>query len=739
MTHFLPRVLFAFLVLLVAGGAARATHIVGGELDLQYEFGSRYRINLNLYFDAVYGNPGALDNNLTISIFEMGTNRRMRNLPLPLVSNTTVVYSDIACTLPILGTRRIQYSSAIDLPGDTYNNPMGYYAAVERCCRNNSIRNIRSPGSAGQTYYLEFPAVVRNKQPFVNSTPRIFPPLSDYACRGELFYYDFGGQDADKDSLVYELTTPLNGYSSFGVPKPAQAGPLPYSLVQWMPDLSELAQIPGTPALTVDRLTGRLQVRPSQLGLFVFGIRCLEYRKGEKISEVRRDFQLQVIDCPQNVKPSMTMFVPGSSKPYQVGKDVVRLAPGTSRCIKLRFTDPDPASRLSLSVRPVNFTSPLPTFSVTQGTVRATGAPDTLVSQLCFPTCFTTKGNEYLLDIIVADNGCSLPKRDTIRVAFTSVPDPNDPPQVATTAGPGLPLRVRIGDVVTFQVTGQDADGDPVTLEMTGRNFAPASVGASFLQNTTGAQVRGTFSWRVPCPPTDKLFYEFEFAAATSPCNERQTSSPILIPIQIDYSNTPPTLTSSFPPEKPDSLTIIRRLLGNVFTATLEGLDADNDGLTLTATVKNYTLAAAGMRFTPRNGPGKATGTFEWLPNCEVANRDNMEVTFQVVDATCRPVGKARTVRFAVQRPVAPDFMPPNIFTPNKDGINDHFELPTLPPDFCESRLANIKIFSRWGNLVYQTTDRSFRWDGGGRPAGVYFLLIDFTDKSFKGTVTIAP
>ena len=88
--------------------------------------------------------------------------------------------------------------------------------------------------------------------------------------------------------------------------------------------------------------------------------------------------------------------------------------------------------------------------------------------------------------------------------------------------------------------------------------------------------------------------------------------------------------------------------------------------------------------------------------------------------------------------------MPSNIITPYRhDGKNDFFELDNiinkLPPDFCDSRFATIDIFNRWGSRVYRTSNRSFRWDGGGMPAGVYYYLIAFTDKKrYKGTVTIA-
>ncbi|RYU80492.1 gliding motility-associated C-terminal domain-containing protein [Hymenobacter persicinus] len=732
------RACLGLVLLLLASSGARATHIVGGELDLQYVAGSQYRISLNLYFDAINGNSGALDTDLTVSIFDKGTNRRMQDVSLPLTSNTFVTYSNVACTVPTLSTRRLVYSRLIDLPANQYFSPAGYYAAVERCCRNNGISNIVNPGDAGQTFYLEFPAVVRNGQPFLNSTPRIFPPLSDYACRGDLFYYNFGGTDSDKDSLIYELVTPLSGHSTPGQPKPGAADPAPYNPIQWQPGLNVLNQIPGNPPLRIDRQSGRLQVLPTQLGLFVFGIKCSEYRKGVKIGEVRRDFQLQVLNCPRNTPPSMSVLMPGKGTPYRAGLDTLRLTPGSGRCITLRFTDPDPSSTLSLSLNPVNYTGVLPSFSITKGLVKTPGAPDTLISQLCFPTCVNTRGKVFLLDVIVADDGCSLPKRDTVRVAFTSMPDPNGNPTITTTAGPGLPLRARPGDLVTFTLTGTDPDNDPVTLEMTGRGFNPTAYGAQLTQTAGGSPARGTFTWRVDCQAVNKPIFEFEFAAAASPCNERQASS-LIVPIQIDYSNVAPVLTTTLPPDSAGLPPVIRRRLGEVYEATLEGVDADANPLVFTATGKSFELAAAGITFVPRNGTGRATATFRWEASCEAVRQQGLEVTFQLQETTCLPQPQTRKVRLEVIPPVVPPFLPPNVFTPNNDGLNDFFQLPNLPPDFCDSRLSTIKIFSRWGNEVYRTTDRDFRWNGSGLPAGVYFYLVEYTDRQFKGTVTLAP
>ncbi|WP_052732462.1 gliding motility-associated C-terminal domain-containing protein [Hymenobacter terrenus] len=623
---------------LLAPLAASATHIVGGELDLQHKTGSTYTLTLNLYFDAINGSTGALDQQLTAGIFNKVTNQRVTDVLLPLTSNTFVNYTNPACTVGSLSTRKLVYSKDITLTAATYASAGGYYVAVERCCRNLAISNIVAPGAAAQAFYLEFPAVVRNGAAFIDSTPRIFPPLGDYACRNELFYYDFGGQDVDGDSLSYDMVTPLNGHTSGVNPTLPQAAPAPYSLISWTPGLSTTNQIPGSPPLGIDARTGRLTVRPRNLGLFVFGVRCSEYRRGVKIGETRRDFQLYVLNCPTNTPPQLQMRATGSTAIYRPGRDTLRLLPGGNRCLTIRYTDPDPSSVLTMTSRPVNFTVPAPTFTTTTtGTVRAAGAADTLTATLCFPECTDTKGQVYLLDLIVADNGCSLPKRDTLRVAFTAAPVPNAAP-VLTTSFPPAPLPV--------------LEGTPA---------------------------------------------------------------------------------------------LVRLPLGRRFVATLAGTDADRNPLTLTATGTGFDLATAGMSFTAQNGAGQASGTFVWEPTCAAvaaAGASNgLLVRFKLAEAgPCVPLPQERVIRFEVES-VADSiaFRPPNVITPNGDNKNDFLVMPDLPLDFCDRRFANIKIFSRWGQLVYQSPDRGFRWGGAG-VAGTYYYLVTYTDgRKFRGWVEVLP
>ena len=743
----------AGLLSLLLLGQAHATHIVGGEMDLQYLSLDSYQLTLTLYFDDVKGSPGARDEVLTAGIFEKGTGRRMTNLDLPLVSDTYVQYTNPACAVGSLRTRQLLYRANITLPSVIYSNGQGYYAAVERCCRNVAISNIVDPGDAAQTFYLEFPAVIRNGQPFRDSTPRIFPPLADYACLGELFYYDFGGNDPDGDSLVYDLVTPLNGHASTANPKPAAPAPAPYGPVVWQTGLSATNQIPGQPTLTVDAYTGRLQVRPTRQGLFVFGVRCQEFRRGVRIGETRRDFQLQVLVCPRNQPPALVVEPTlHSHHAYQPNRDTLHLTATSERCIRLLFTDPDPSTKLTLSLHPVNYTGTLPSFTTaTTGTVHTAGQPDTLVATLCFPDCLDSKGQVNYLDLIVADNGCALPKRDTVRVAYTAVPGATHPPTLTTTAGPDLPLHVRPGQTLTFDVLATDPDGDGLSLGLAGSaGFEPAGLGATLaLQPQVGTQRQGRFSWLVPCAaitdPPGQVRNLVLSAASTSACAMVEQAPLVTLPVVVDYGNQPPTLSTSFPADSAGNEVLLRLPLGEAYTATLTGLDPDPNDLVLSATGDGFDLAAAGMRFTTTPSPtGQAAATFTWLPSCggvSVLNGEanELRVTFRLQETTCQPRPQLRTVRFQVQKPGQESVRPPNIITPNGDDKNQEFTMANLPADFCDFQFQGIKIFSRWGQEVFSSTDRGFRWAGQGSNATYYYLITYTGGHKYKGWLEVVP
>ncbi|MEX1188366.1 MAG: gliding motility-associated C-terminal domain-containing protein [Bacteroidia bacterium] len=71
-----------------------------------------------------------------------------------------------------------------------------------------------------------------------------------------------------------------------------------------------------------------------------------------------------------------------------------------------------------------------------------------------------------------------------------------------------------------------------------------------------------------------------------------------------------------------------------------------------------------------------------------------------------------------------------NVFSPNGDGINDELKLPN-------SGLLefSLKVFSRWGNEVYNSQFSKLSWDGRDSsgnlvPAGTYFYLLEAKSSS---------
>lgn len=68
----------------------------------------------------------------------------------------------------------------------------------------------------------------------------------------------------------------------------------------------------------------------------------------------------------------------------------------------------------------------------------------------------------------------------------------------------------------------------------------------------------------------------------------------------------------------------------------------------------------------------------------------------------------------------------PNIFTPNNDTRNDIF----TPMEICGVAAGTLKIFNRWGQLLFETSDLGKGWNGSinGKKAadGVYFYLAEY-------------
>jgi len=83
-----------------------------------------------------------------------------------------------------------------------------------------------------------------------------------------------------------------------------------------------------------------------------------------------------------------------------------------------------------------------------------------------------------------------------------------------------------------------------------------------------------------------------------------------------------------------------------------------------------------------------------------------------------------------------PVYRLPNVFTPNGDGHNDLF----IPFEYTSVEEINLKIFDRWGKVVFETHEPDINWDGKDKTTGqqcsdgVYFYVCDVFEITLTGT-----
>ncbi|HYG15740.1 MAG TPA: gliding motility-associated C-terminal domain-containing protein [Bacteroidia bacterium] len=68
----------------------------------------------------------------------------------------------------------------------------------------------------------------------------------------------------------------------------------------------------------------------------------------------------------------------------------------------------------------------------------------------------------------------------------------------------------------------------------------------------------------------------------------------------------------------------------------------------------------------------------------------------------------------------------PTAFTPNDDGANDRF----VVREYCGLSKYHLRVYSRWGELLFETFDPATAWDGTYKnyplPDGIYLVMINY-------------
>lgn len=297
------RTVFLITILGLFSLAARADHIIGGEMYYNWlssnASGNHYRITLKLFVrcDAT---DSQIDPEVNIALYDGAGNyyNTLRDIQRGSLEKYTATDVDPCIVNPPYVCYQIAYYTVeVTLPA----NPNGYYATFQRCCRRTGLTNIFSDdNNVGGSYFTKIPGSTHQFDH--NSGPRFSAEKGTIVCANNRFRYDYAATDPDGDSLVYAFSTAFTG-ADRNNPKPDNSAAPPYAPVTYKSPFSA-AQPLGDKA-SIDPQTGVISGIAPRSGLYIVTVSVKEYRGGALIGEHQKEFQFTVENCVRQVVASL--------------------------------------------------------------------------------------------------------------------------------------------------------------------------------------------------------------------------------------------------------------------------------------------------------------------------------------------------------------------------------------------------------------------------------------------------
>ena len=348
---------------------------------------------------------------------------------------------------------------------------------------------------------------------------------------------------------------------------------------------------------------------------------------------------------------------------------------------------------------------------------------------------------QFNVRVFVDDrDSCMVMNPDHLFLSMNVVLPPNTPPEVATGV---TAYNVSPGETISFDVSVTDADGDSVRLRMATTDFDPDLLGVVFEDVAGIGDVSSSFSWDIDCATsyaTGKDQFQFLFLGEDIDRCKVKNEDTLIVLVNVDFE---PNKSPQF-----NNYSDYRIKINEPFSLDIIATDENpGDSLTVRFLADAFRPASSSLTFSERKAKSQVTSALTWTPECDLLDLNEsstfIELAFEVVDDGC-PTTSADTLRlqFELYDDLVSfaEFLPPNVFSPNGDGINDTFSLSNLgeasknlPGDNCQNTFEYVNIFDRNGKPLYQTDQRDFIWTGDNVPAGVYFYVVKYSQREYKG------
>ena len=721
-----------------------ASHIVGGEMTYTCLGGGDYEFELFVYQDCSPNDPIPFEEDIRIAIYECdGTidcatliqhdvdpiNASVTNFLTTLISVEEIMPNDIECLIPsnipcvTRGTYRFKLSdSGITLA----NSPNTYFIVYQRCCRNESILNIPDPTNQGNSFFVDispFAQEICNNSPTFDNLPDLL------TCQNFDIDYFHSATDIDGDSLVYFFDTPVHGGGTDEISldcdgtQPEPPCPPPFNRINFNAGFSSINPLGVSftdninTSVTIDSITGFISGIPSLAGLFVISAVVEEYRNGQLIGSIRRDFQQQVVRCERDITAlitvdSITVCDEGSvtfehaSTPPEFIESVLwefdlldgTIATATTDEIEVDF----PVFGDYVGQLFVNIDSEICADSAT---VNVSIFPETIADfGFVFDTCDATVPVSFINNSSTQSGGI-----DSFSWDFGDGNSSTEfmPTHLYTSAG-----------IMDIELSATDENGCTATATEV-INYFPVS--EEFIPPPMGVD---------ECEPAEVNFNNLEGVLTDD----------FAINWNFGDGNTSTELAPTHIYEIPGNFGVTLSVLspsGCETEALFGNLIQVNPSpfADFIFTPEEITVANPIANFIDQS---LNAASWDWDFNgLDQSIEQNPVFTFpdtgmQVISlVVTHQSGCTDTATAIIDIVPSIELFVPNAFTPNGDGLNDIF----FPVGFLFGPLDyQFSIWNRWGEQVFSTTVFGEGWNGRtnnvGKPApnGVYTYLIEFVD-----------
>lgn len=709
--HFL-RILAAVLGFLLPM-SAHGTHLLGGEMTYTHlgtngAGWNEYEVRVAIYRDCSSANTNQTDfdavaslgvylNGALVSNFSSLLDEGQIQNILPEDPNSCAEFPEDLCI------ERGEYVFTIALAPAS----APYVLSYQRCCRTPAIVNLEVPDDQGFTLTTEIPGTAAvaapNSSPVFNNLPQAF------VCNNLPFELDNSATDPDGDSLAYQICSIYIGATPLmPIPSPP-LGP-PFNEVAWSVGFGPSAPLQVASGIAIDPVTGLLTGTPVGLGKYAIGVCVEEWRDGVLMNSILRDFTLDVVSCAlsapfyANVEPCQGMEVafdqtsnPASTYSWDFGfpgpqgtsseaePTVTFPAPGTYN-VSLLFTSGDCSGEATFSV-----TAQVPwSVEATMGTPECGDGgwwvPVTPPAGLPDSSSYTWEFGAGAQPEFAADETPELvwfPPGNTVDVLLFTESVGCEALDAVTVDLPDLPQAA-------FTVASPPCQGLTVAFANTWPQSGPFAWQFGDGAVGTGPNPVHTYSDYGPYTIT-------AIAGGGTACADTSQQAFEVHPLD--------PFEAAFDAKPVYACDSLSRVQLTYLGLPADGLEWSFPGLP----VESGTSAVLAF-----DTPGLQVGALNlYHEGCDLSLAWPVEVTAP------EPIPE---VTYRV----------PNVFSPNNDGRNERFAVEYLTPDGGPAEgltnsnfsLHELKVFNRWGGMVFDSDEALAGWWGEGASEGTYYVVF---------------